>query len=346
MAKNKVTLKEMADILEVSIATISKALHDSEDISDAMVKKVKKLADELGYRPNRLAKGLISDNSYLIGAIIPDLRISFFSEAARGIYEQARKHGYQAILMVNDEDPDTERENIEFLSDIKIDGLLLNPTPGRQNYALYQQVSEEGIPIVCWDRKLDELGYSAVTIDDYQAARRLTNKLIQKGRQDILFIGPNSGFSVAEERFQGYCDAMKENGNPVNIENDCILADVKAEACYKGMKSYLVEKGHDFDAILCLGGMVAYGAGHAILEEGLTIPQDVMLAEFGDNDIVSQLGVSFYTIEQNPYDIGKTSLDLLVDKINTKDRENNPEHIIIDTKLIHHQVGKPFFKSV
>ena len=84
----------MADILDVSIATISKALRDSDDISEEMIKKVKSLANDLGYRPNRLAKGLISENSYLIGAIIPDLRISFFSEAARGIYEQSRKRGY------------------------------------------------------------------------------------------------------------------------------------------------------------------------------------------------------------------------------------------------------------
>src|SRR6056297_948600 len=114
----------MAEILDVSIATISKALRDSDDISSEMVKKVKQLAKKLEYRPNRLAKGLISENSYLIGAIIPDLRISFFSEAARGIYEQARTKGYQAILMVNDEDPETEKENLEFLADINVDGIL------------------------------------------------------------------------------------------------------------------------------------------------------------------------------------------------------------------------------
>lgn len=346
MRKQKVTLKEMAEILDVSIATISKALRDSDDISSEMVKKVKQLAKKLEYRPNRLAKGLISENSYLIGAIIPDLRISFFSEAARGIYEQARKKGYQAILMVNDEDPTTERENLEFLSDIKIDGLLLNNTPGQENNKIYRQIANEGVPTVCWDRRLDELGFPSVTIDDHKAAYKLTSKLIDKGRRKILFMGPNSGFSVAEDRFRGYCDAMQDNGLKINTDRDCLITGLQAEQCYDSLKNYIGQGQFDYDAILCLGGMVAYGAGHAIIEKGLSIPDDIMMAEFGDNDIVSQLGVPFYTVEQNPYEIGKTALDLLLDKINNTDQVNYTKHIIIDTKLIHHEIGKPFFKSV
>ncbi|MDZ7723622.1 MAG: LacI family DNA-binding transcriptional regulator [candidate division KSB1 bacterium] len=168
--RKKVTLKEIADILNVSIATVSKALRDSPDISESMCKTVKSLADKLGYRPNLLAKSLINQDSHLIGVIIPDLRISFYSEAVRGIYEQARKQSYQTILMVHDENPDIERQNIEFLSDINVDGILLNNAPGDQNHELFTRLREEGIRMVCWDRRLDELKFPSVSIDDRQAA--------------------------------------------------------------------------------------------------------------------------------------------------------------------------------
>jgi LacI family transcriptional regulator len=345
LKRNKVTLKEMAKILDVSVATISKALRDSDDISDHMVKKVKKLASELGYRPNRLARGLINKKSYLIGAIIPDLRISFFSEAARGIYEQSRRRDYQAILMVNDENPDIERENLEFLSDIKVDGILLNNAPGDKNYQLYRQIADEGVPTVCWDRRLDELGFSSVTIDDRKASYQLTNKLIEEGRENILYMGPNKGFSVVEDRFKGYCDAMQENGLGIKTENRCLITGLQPKDCYRSLKNFLYN-GNNIDAVLCIGGIVAYGAGHAILESGLSIPDDIMMAEFGDNDIVAQLGVPFYTIEQNPYEIGQTAIDLLLEEIDHDSHVSSTKHVIIETKLIHHKIGKPFFKPI
>ena len=342
MKTEKVTMKEMAEILDVSTATVSKALRDGDDISDEMAKKVKKLAKKLGYRPNRLARGLISENSYLIGALIPDLRISFFSEAARGIYEKARQEDYQAILMVNDEDPETEKENLQFLADIDVDGILLNNTPGEKNRELYKQIANQGVPTVCWDRRLDDLGFSSVSIDDYQAAYTLTKKLIEEGRKNILYMGPKAGISVAKDRFNGYRDAMEDSNLNINIEDNCLITGLHAEECYGSLKSVL-KKGKPIDGILCVGGMVAYGAGHAILERGLSIPEDIMIAEFGDNDIVAQLGVSFWTIEQNPYKIGKTALDLLLDEIDDEKEVDYTKHIIVDTELIHHKVGEPFF---
>ncbi|MDZ7261291.1 MAG: LacI family transcriptional regulator [candidate division KSB1 bacterium] len=333
--KKKVTLKGMAHRLGVSTATVSKALRGSSDISRDMQKRVKKLATELGYRPNLMARTLIYRRSYLLGAIIPDLRISFFSEVTRGIYEQARLRGYVAILMVNDEKPENERRNLEFLSDLHVDGILLNPAPGKLNFDMYKRLVEEGFPIVCYDRKLDEFGFSSVTIDDRQAAFRLTSELIKRGRRNILFLGPKSGISVAEERYQGYLDALNDSNIPFNPEL-VVHSELYAEDSYRVMEGVLTN-GLKPDAVLCVGGLVAYGAGKAILEFGLSIPGDIILAEFGDNDIIARLGVPFLTINQNPYKIGQLAVDLLVDEI-----ENEPspaKHIIVDTKLLYHELG-------
>ena len=135
--RKKLTLKDVAQSLSLTPATVSKALRDSSDISLETRERVKKACKELGYRPNLLARSLISNRSKLLGVLVPDLRISFFSEAVRGMYEEAEKKGYECIFLAHDENTDKERKKIEFLSDLGVDGILLNSAGGKKNYDLY-----------------------------------------------------------------------------------------------------------------------------------------------------------------------------------------------------------------
>ena len=336
--RKKTTLKEIADLLGVTTATVSKALRDSSDISDAMRKKVKKIAHEMGYRPNILARTLIRHRSYLLGVLIPDLRISFFSETTRGIYEQARSRNYETILMIHDEKPEIEKKSLEFLSDLQVDGILCNPAAGiSSNCDIYQELIKEGIPIVCYDRKPADIDFPSVTIDDRKAAFELTSEIIQEGRKRILFLGPNKGISVGENRYQGYLDALSLHH--IDLNPDFVVSsDLFPKNSYDMMK-FTLEKGIKPDAVVCVGGGVAYGAGHAILKSKLIIPDDIILGEFGDNDIMARLDVPYITINQNPYRIGQRAVDLLIKTIET-DKEDTPvEHIIVETKLIHREIG-------
>ncbi|MBN2029630.1 LacI family DNA-binding transcriptional regulator [bacterium] len=331
--RNKITLKEIAELLGVTTATVSKALRDSPDISERTRNKVKKIASEMGYRPNILARTLIQRRSYILGVIIPDLRISFFSEATRGIYEQARLRDYETILMVHDENPEVERKNLLFLSDLHVDGILLNAAAGIYNYNVYHKLIAEGIPIVCYDRKLDDFDFPSVTIDDQEAAFKLTSEMIDAGRKRIIFLGPHRGISVAKERYQGYFNALLYHH--IDFNPDFVIdTDLSRDDGYEKMELAL-KNGIKPDGVICVGALTAYGAGNAILKSRLSIPSDIMLGEFGDNDVNTRLGVPFLTINQNPYEIGKRAVDLLIDNIET-DKKNNPaEHILIETKLIH-----------
>lgn len=335
--KKKVTIKDIAKHVGVNPSTVSKALRESSDISVEMQKKVKRISKEMGYRPNRLAKSLIDKRSNILGVLIPDLRISFFSEATRGIYEEAAQQGFECILMVHDEKPENERKKLEFLSDINVDGILLNAVDETTNLDFYQQLKREGIKIVCWDRKLATAGFDSVTINDECASFDLTNKFIQSGRKKIMFIGPNKGISVAKERFEGYLRALTENN--VNIDHNLIL---ETELTFESAHNLLYEalqKGTEIDAIICVGGLVAFGAGNAILERKLRIPEDVILGEFGDNRIISTLGIPFYSVNQNPYKIGKEAVDLLIKTINDKNKHSESQNIIIEHEIICRNLG-------
>lgn len=330
----KITLKDLADILSVTPATVSKALRDSTDISMEMKEKVKVKAKEVGYRPNLLARTLINNKSKILGVLIPDLRISFFSEAVRGMYEEANKKGYETILLVHDENKIIERKKLEFLSDIHADGILLNATGHKSNYDIYKKLGEEGIKVVCWDRKLNGLDYKSVTIDDKKASFELTSQMIKEGgRRNILFLGPDTGIAVAKERFEGYKLALKTNG--IAFNPDLVVHSFRNFSdSYKKMTALLKSK-IKIDAVITIGGLITYGAGKAILENRLTIPKDIMLGEFGDNNIVSRLGVPFLTVNQNPYMMGKSSVDLLIKTIEGQVTQEKANDLIIDFEILN-----------
>jgi DNA-binding LacI/PurR family transcriptional regulator len=333
----KTTLKDIAALLDVTTATVSKALKDSPDISRKMKEKVRHLAQQVGYRPNILARSLVQGHHLFIGVIIPDLKISFFSELTRGIYEQARMKGYLPIILVNDEDKQTERENIEFLSSFPLKGLLIDPAPGTDNIPLLENFKNQGISVVTIDRILEKTSFDAVVIDDKKAAFKTINHLIKQGRRKILYVGPNTGFSVAKARYRGYLDALAENG--ISYDASWYLpCEVNAGQAEEVVNQAIINKVK-MDAILCVGGLIAFGAGRALLTQNYRIPEDVMLAEFGDNDIVSRLGIPFITVNQSPYRMGKHAIDILLDNENKKKLNKKQKRYIIKSKLIYRQTG-------
>jgi len=341
--KKKVTIKDIAKEIGVDPSTVSKALRKSSDISVEMQKKVKRISDKLGYRPNLLAKSLINKRSNILGVIVPDLRISFFSEAARGIYEEATKSGFESIILVHDENAENEKKKLEFLSDINVDGILLNAVDETTNLNFYKKLQAEGIKIVCWDRKLSDSKFNSVTISDKKASYELTNKFIKAGRRKIMFIGPNTGIPVAKHRYEGYLMALKENG--IRFNKNCVLQTERTfESAHNTLYAAL-QNGADIDAIVCVGGLVAYGAGNAILESKLNIPKDIMLGEFGDNDTISRLGVPFYSVNQNPYQMGKESVDLLIKCINNDTSCMSSVNIEIEHKVIYRNTGVQKFNN-
>lgn len=335
--KKKVTLKDIAKKVGVDISTVSKALRKSSDISINMQNKIKGISDELGYRPNLLAKSLINKQSNILGVIIPDLRISFFSEAARGIYEEATKNGFETILLVHDENYENEKKKLEFLSDINVDGIILNPTDDITNLQLYKKLQQEGIKIICWDRKIKDSHFNSVTIDDKKAAFELTSKFIQEGRNKIMFIGPNTGIPVAKDRYEGYLLALKENN--IKFNDKLVLHTERSFASAHDTLYKVLQNGTEIDAIVCVGGLVAYGAGNAILESKLNIPDDIMLGEFGDNDIISRLGVPFYSVNQNPYKMGQEALNLLIKCIDDEAFCEESINKVVDYKIIYRNTG-------
>ncbi len=336
--KKPVTLKTLAKILNLTPATISKALRDSSDISPKTISLVKEKAEELGYQPNIMARSLINQKSQLLGVVMPDLRISFFSELTRGIYEQARLSGYEAIILIHDENWETEKRNLEFLSALGVDGILIDAVPGPNNNNLLQRINDRGIPIVCYDRIVDGMNFDAITIDDEEAAFNLVKEIYNEGCRDIVFLGPTRDLFVAKGRFCGYRKALDNFGLEYRAEY-VVECRIDKTDSYKRMGAFLAS-GYKVDAVISIGGLVAYGAGVAIMEKGLSIPDDICLAEFGNNTIVHTLGVPFITVNQFPYQMGQQAVQMIADLIDNKGKKRPKVHNYIKTELVVHHRDK------
>jgi len=332
-ARKRLTLQDVADVLSVTAATVSKALRDSSDISPATKETVRKVSLELGYRPNLLARSLINNRSKILGVLVPDLRISFYTAAVRGIYEEAGKKGYQCVILVHDELESREKEKLEFLSDISVDGILLNAAGGKANNATIESLTKQGIKIVCWDRGFDDFGFRAVKIDDVKAAYNLTSKIISHGRKRILFLGPHTRIPLLRERFEGYKMALKEHGIPYQPE--LVVQSFRSiEDSYAKVQA-LMNAGIEFDGMISIsGGMSTYGAGKAILEMHRRIPEDVIIGDFGDNEIVFRLGVPFYSIDQKPYEIGVAAIDMIVKLIESGKPDSDFADVLIGAEVV------------
>lgn len=334
MQNKKVTLKLLAEHLGMSTAAVSKALNDKPDISRETILRVKKAAQKFGYSPNIIARSLVSKRSFMIGIVIPDLQISFFSEIARGIYETARNDNYIPILMVHDESTLLEEKNLNFLSSLPVDGILLCSAPDLGNLPLMRRILNQNIPIISYDRIIPDLNISSVTINDYKATVELVSYLVSLGRRKIAFIGPNDKPWVCKERIKGYMHATKKLN--LGLENEYYMYSKLNETDAESSFNAFMERNLPVDAIICPGGLIALGVGKAVLRRGMKIPDDIILAEFGNNNVVSKLGVPFISVDQSPYKMGQTAFKMLITEMNTEDVPH--QQVYIDTSIVHNPV--------
>ncbi len=345
--ENKVTIKTISEILGVSPATISKALRNSTDISEEMKKKVRDLSEKLGYQPNLMARSLVNKKSGMLGVIIPDINISYYSFLVQYIYEQAQSKGYESIMMFHHEDHKKERKNIEFLLSLQVDGIFIDITNGNRNCDLLQQIHQTRIPILCFDRNPNCSELSLIAPDVDKETAELINAIVKNGKKRIGYVGVIKGDDVTVARFQSFKKHLKNSGlefDPKRVVECKPDIDNAEERMRKALRN-----GNDADAFICAGGLFAFGAGKAVIQEGLKMPEDILLGEYGNNNIVKRLGVSYYSTDHSPEIIAKQSVDLMHYYLTDDNEVWEPQQIFVPSKLIYHDLNnhkEVFLKTI
>lgn len=332
-----VTLKDIAIRSNVSLVTVSKALRGHKDIPTVTTNKIKKIAHELGYIPNYLARNLVSKQSKTIGLIIPKISHYFFSEVVEAIYDKAYEHGYEIIMTVSHESNLMEYKNIEKLLSMRVDGILISLTRETKDTAIFHRVKQLGIPIIFFDRILEDKEFNKVIVDDFGGAFIATEHAIKIGYKRIAHFSGNLNTSPGKKRLLGYKAALQQYNISAN-------EDLLIQCNYGGLDSYEnVKKLYNFnklpDCIFCGTFNITMGVYRAAREIGLKIPSDLDIISFGASKLKKYISSHFTYIEQPAAELGKKAVELAIKTIQNKNYFI-PKTIILPANLVLCNTGK------
>ena len=342
--KRKITLKQIARELDVSISTVSKALKNSKEISADTIEKVQAFAKLYNYRPNNIALSLKNRQTKTIGVIIPDIVHHFFSKVIRGIETVAAKKGYNVIVGLSNESFNKEVINMEMLANGSIDGFIMSlskETLKQQDYHHLTETINQGMPIVMFDRIVKDVNCDKVIVDDSKGAKKAVEKLINAGCKEIGIITTQDYVSVGKLRTKGYLQALNENGldsNPeiiLKVEDRLIseehLSEIESEI------EDLFKKNPKMDAIFAVNEVYAVTALKVARKLNKKIPEDLQVIGFTDGVISRHAIPSLTTVSQHAYQMGAKSAELLIEKIENEDFSEVHQTVIIETELIERE---------
>ncbi|REE56444.1 LacI family transcriptional regulator [Paenibacillus taihuensis] len=304
-----VTIKDISKEAGVSIAAVSKVINgDYSNVSSDTKNKILRIAKELNYRPNRLARGLVSNRTNIIGLIVPDIANPYFAELAKGIENNANKFGYKLILCNTDEDVEKANAYIDVLFEYNVDGVIISGSESSTSSRI-QQLHNSNVPVVAIDGDLGAEAYN-VYAGNLEGSFIATEHIIQSGHKLIAFIGGDGVPGRGNLRLDGYLKAMRQY--EISVNYDLIkLGNYQMETGYLYTK-LLIESGQPFTSIVCGNDMIAFGALNAIKDKGLRVPKDISLIGYDDIYLTTMMEPKLSTIKQPLTEISSYAVEVLV----------------------------------
>lgn len=349
MKNRAVTLSDIAKKLNVSTVTVSKALRGHPDISPKTTKSIKRVAEELGYTPNLVARNLSARKSNTIGVVVPKIAHFFFGSIIEHIYDIAFEHNYEIILTVSQENAVREKKHIQTLLSMKVDGIIISITQETKDFEIFETVNKRGVPIVFMDRIPELKNINTVTVDDYGGSYQAVEHLIKIGYTKIGHFSGYTNINIGRMRCQGFYDAMKDNGFEVNP--DWVIEGGFGE--HYGYTAFmkLYNENNLPEVIFTVTYPVALGVYMAAAEVGFKIPYDIDLICFGNARMQNLLAPPLSCVDQPTDKIAEKSMELLINNINDTE-ESVPVNQLIDTDLLlrgtcitNHRLGEKNSKS-
>lgn len=312
----RATIADIAKALNVTPATVSRALNDHPGISRGTKEAVKKMADRLQYKRNKIASSLRSGKSNMIGVILPSTAINFFGEVVHGIESMAGANNYSVLLYQSNELPELERKAIEAFISAGVDGILASLAKGTTDFSHYLGLKEHNIPLVFFDRANDTLGIPSVVVDDFKGAYAATEHLIRQGYKRIAHIAGQQHLKIFKDRLDGYKAALVHHGLPAKAEW-VFQGDISIESGRQAIKHFL--KLHSVpDAVFAVEDYTALGAIKELKERHIAIPQDMGVIGFANEDFGEHITPSLSTVNQQPVQMGKDAFQLLQELMQPK----------------------------
>lgn len=327
---SRITIRDIAKLLEVSPSTVSRALKDHPDIGQTTKNKVKQVAEELGYFPNNQAVNFRQRKSKLFGLILPELGRFFSPDMVRGIEEITRKKGYSLVVFQSNESLEKEKECVNLCRSFGIDGLLACLTRETKNIDHFQGFAKNNIPVVFVDKVIKDKGSARVLINGYNAAFTAIQYLAKRNYQKIGGIFANENLTMTKRRKAGFQAALTKH-QLLYKEDFCIHGSTIEEIKIGFLQ--LLKQVERPDAIFTMTDEILSAVIQILHEEGLSIPNDIAVISISNGYLPYYINPNITFIKHSGYEVGKTATDLLIDLI------ENPSmvlqrHIELETYLV------------
>jgi LacI family transcriptional regulator len=309
-----VTLRDVARVAGVHPATVSRALNEETRslVNEETAQRVLRAAEKLGYRPNRIARGLKTNRSYTIGVLIPDLMNPLFPPILRGIEDRLEQAGYAALVANTDNDPERELFDCQAMRARQVDGIIA--ATARRDHRLLDEVMAAGLDLVLVNRRLHDAPISSATADDRKGIRLAVEHLARLGHERIAHLAGPLDYSTGRDRHDGFLEGMRAAG----LEPDpglILLGEAFTEAEGARLCAELVAGGRDFTAIAAANDLVALGCYDVFAERGIDCPGDVSVVGFNDMPFADRFRPPLTTVHIPHYDIGKAAAELMLEEL-------------------------------
>jgi LacI family transcriptional regulator len=328
------TIKDIAKALNLSTSTVSRALRDSSEISSETKKLVLEYAEKINYRPNPIALSLKERRSRTIGVVVCEIANSFFSQTINGIESIAYKNGYNVIITQSRESFDRELLNLQYLTSRSVDGLIVTVSTETTDFSLLKDLHQKGMPIVFFDRIVDEIDTHKVIANNFKGAYQATEHLIKQGYKKIALVGNAPVLSIAKERLAGYKAALTDNGIQVDeslikyCEHSGMFTNEMEEVV-----SALLNADAKPDAIFAASDKITVGVLRILNEKKIQIPSNMGLVGFSNSELTDLLSPSLTVVTQPAFEMGEVATELLLQMIESKHPIDIFETKVLSTEL-------------
>lgn len=334
-----ISIKDLAKLAGVSVTTVTRALQGKPDIRKETRERILALAKAYQYRPNILARSLVTSRTFSIGMIVPDLTNPFFPALIKGAEATLWRAGYSVILADTDFDAEKEKQTVNEFISRKVDGLIMSPIETQHYHEWIDQIRHAGIPFVSLTR-LENHDADTVVASDRYGAREAVSHLLASGRNRILYLGNASSRWANSERLEGYREALAQAGIPRDEHLERTASNGTIDAARDTLREAFTD-GVSCNAVLAFDDVMALGVRKAITEAGLSIPADVALTGFDNIELSSLPEIDLTTVDIPKYELGRVSAQVILERISegaddAKDRSTTApfREIVLNTRLI------------
>ena len=332
LKEKEITIYDLAKKLNISIATVSRALKDDPVVSKKTKKKISELAEEMGYRSNHFARNLRNQRTNTIGVIVPRLNSYFMSTVIAGIESIANNEGYNLIISQSSESFDKERASAKTMFDSRVDGILVSLAYDTEDLSHFDSFFKRRIPLIFFDRVVDDENCTNILIDNRKAAYEATNHLIKQGCSRIVHITATPKRNVYVDRLQGYKHALSDNDIPFKQEF-VLISNLSQESGVIAAQEILKMNPLP-DAVFVANDNCAVGCMLALKQAGIKIPEDIAFVGFNNDPVSKVIEPNLTTINYPGYEMGEVAARNLINHLNGKATIRTTNTIILRSELI------------